>query len=138
MGDQPNWLDNTNTGNPLWIDNTTTVPHTVITGPFTTGTGGINTLGNLNQSYYGASGRTLPTKGQLEDPMFLDLWERFKFMEAIGAEHITAMIECIKPYIEALEEARRVLSRPIIVSPAKQCQVLPPLAESEASPFDQE
>jgi len=133
LGGGSNWLDSTNTGNPLWIDNTGTSPNTILTGPYTTGGG---TLGNLNNIYSTPPFRVMPTPEQLADPMFFDLWERFKFMESIGADHIVAMIEAITPYIEALEEAQRILSRPprpLI----KQRPASPPPEESEASPFDQ-
>jgi hypothetical protein len=40
------------------------------------------------------------------------LWEEFKNVSCINADHIHQMIKVVQPYFNALEEANRILAHP--------------------------
>jgi hypothetical protein len=56
--------------------------------------------------------RREPTEEELKDPVFADLWDKFKFDSRISADHILKILEVVKPYFDALEEANRILAHP--------------------------
>lgn len=92
----PGWVDSTGVG----TGSTTTIPQ-YYPNSFT---GGVTPpLQSLRRE---------PTEEELKDPVFADLWEKFKLNSFLDANHILQILEVVKPYFDALEEANRILAHP--------------------------